>query len=271
MSYPQRVVSAWEMMKVNAGWFVNTLNTIGFCEGALEANSGLAESTSTLAVDQITGLLKQLPAASVPATIAALNMLKKHWTTPGGISKAKLRGLLQNVSTNLQAELEGRSLWLLSGDEQAIYRVRNHPFGESVFHAFPNMREDLEEAAICLATSRNTASVFHLMRAMEQCVVAMSHKLSGVAEQKVWGLLLGDIKTAIDGMSKGPERTAWSQTHALLFGVKEAWRNEVMHPKQAYTTEQALEVFHACRSFIRHLATQLAPPPPELAPPDIEI
>lgn len=250
------------MMKVNAAWFVFALNNIGFCEGALEGGAAIGDATSTQTIEKINQLIEHLPAASAPATIASLRLLKNEWVGTGTIPKSRLRALLQNVTQNLQAEFSGRSLWLFSAEEQAIYAKSCKPFGDAVFNTFPEMREDLEEAAICLAINRNTASVFHLMRSMEIAVGLISHQLTGVKEQKVWGLLLADIKTAIDGMAKGPERTAWSHAHSLLFGVKEAWRNEVMHPKKAYTSEQALDVYGACRSFLRHLASLVEPPQP---------
>ena len=37
--------------------------------------------------------------------------------------------------------------------------------------------------------------------------------------------------------------------------MKLAWRNEVMHPKQTYTEEEALEVFAASKAFMRELAS----------------
>jgi len=36
--------------------------------------------------------------------------------------------------------------------------------------------------------------------------------------------------------------------------VKIAWRNEVMHPKQNYTPEQAHEIYRNVRTFVRDLA-----------------
>jgi HEPN domain-containing protein len=248
------------MLKVNAAWFVQVLNTLSFCEGALKVGAGISEPTASRAVAQCRDLIKHLPAADAPATISALQRVISAWTgSEGGVSKERLNVLLDNVMSNMTAELTGRSLWLMSSSEQAIHNRRTAPFGTQVFEAFPANREDLEEATLSLALGRYVACVFHLMRAMERCVGEISHNLSGVRKETVWGELLSDIKAAISGMPKGSQKTAWSHAHSLLFTVKEAWRNEVMHPKQTYTQQQAQEVFDATGSFMRCLARLLHP------------
>ena len=65
-------------------------------------------------------------------------------------------------------------------------------------------------------------------------------------------------------MEKGDARDNWSQVHANLYHVKQAWRNDTMHPKATYTEEEAREVFDAMKAFMRHLATMLPPSVEEL-------
>jgi uncharacterized protein YwgA len=70
-----------------------------------------------------------------------------------------------------------------------------------------------------------------------------------------WGILLSEINKKIESMPKGAEKNNWSQVHANLYHVKQAWRNETMHPKATYTEEEAREVFDAMKAFSRHLAS----------------
>jgi len=71
--------------------------------------------------------------------------------------------------------------------------------------------------------------------------------------EREWGKLLSDINKKIEVMPKGDIRDKWSESHTLLYHVKQAWRNTTMHPKQSYTTNEAREVFDAVKSFMRHL------------------
>jgi hypothetical protein len=51
--------------------------------------------------------------------------------------------------------------------EKVQYFDQPHLFGEDVSDQFPSTILDIEEAGKCLAMSRNTSCVFHLMRVME--------------------------------------------------------------------------------------------------------
>lgn len=133
------------------------------------------------------------------------------------------------------------------------------PFGAKVSAKFPKAIEDIEEASKCLALQRPTACVFHLMRAMEIVVKRLGKRLGVKNVEKEWGKILSDIDSAIRAMPDANEKekrkkSRWSEARANLYHVKQAWRNETMHPKQTYTREQAHEVFAATRTFMSHLA-----------------
>jgi hypothetical protein len=46
----------------------------------------------------------------------------------------------------------------------------------------------------------------------------------------------------------------YAEAASHLYIVKVAWRNEVMHPKQTYTFEEAKSIFGNVRTFIADLA-----------------
>jgi hypothetical protein len=52
-------------------------------------------------------------------------------------------------------------------------------------------------------------------------------------------------------------RNRFSQAHAHLFHAKNAWRNEVMHPKATYTDAEAEELLSAVKTFMNNLASLL--------------
>ncbi len=56
-------------------------------------------------------------------------------------------------------------------------------------------------------------------------------------------------------MSPEPKKFAAISSH--LYNVKLAWRNEVMHPKQTYTLEDAHKIFQSVDTFTRDLASVL--------------
>lgn len=131
-------------------------------------------------------------------------------------------------------------------------------FGNEISDSFPDAVEDCMEAAQCLAFGRYTGSVFHLMRAMESAVKQMAAVLSVANVEKEWGKLLSDIGKKIEDLPKGEVRDLWSLTHSHLYHVKQAWRNNTMHPKKTYTEGEARAVFDAVASFMRHLTPMVA-------------
>lgn len=128
--------------------------------------------------------------------------------------------------------------------------------------------EDLEEAGKCYALGRYTAAVFHLMRVAEAVVKRLGEELNVTVTDKndkvlTWGKILANMSGAVEQMPKNDPKTQdWSEAVTLLFHVKEAWRNETMHPKQTYTQEEAVEIFDATGAFAGRLAKLLRPDDP---------
>lgn len=158
------------------------------------------------------------------------------------------------LAQTIQDELEAQLIFSLSSTSAQLVQDGAPRFGEEVANAFPLAVEDVEESGRCLAFGRYTATVFHLMRAMEAAVQALASRVGADSVEKEWGKLLSDIGAAVEAMPKGPERNRWSESHSHLYHVKQAWRNDTMHPKKTYTEDEARAVYQAVRSFMMHLA-----------------
>jgi HEPN domain-containing protein len=162
---------------------------------------------------------------------------------------------IKELVSRFKDELGATKLYSIPKDIGAFYTSADVSFGTEVVAKFLSASDDLEEASKCLALSRSTACVFHLMRATEIAVAALYSKLNVTGNSdREWGKLLSDIGNAIEAMPKSDLRNKWSANHSLLYHVKQAWRNEVMHPKQSYTIEQAREVLESVKSFMRNLS-----------------
>ncbi len=173
----------------------------------------------------------------------------------------RLHSNLESVRTSFLVQMSSKLVLVFDSKHIEYVRSGEPLFGYEVENVFPKASEEITEAALCLAFSRPTAAVFHLMRAMELSVQRLAEALGkSNPNEKVWGVILSDINAAIEAMPKGPARDAWSASHTHLYHVKQAWRNDTMHPKTTYTEEQAQNVFDAVRSFMAHLATLVSQP-----------
>ncbi len=191
--------------------------------------------------------------------IPEMDRLKTLFENPN----TPLLGLAQAINhllSRLQDELQAQHFFHLDQRDVPLY-LDAKPFGPKVAEKFDKATEDVAEAAKCLALQRPTACVFHLMRVMELGVQTLGKKLKveiDVGTETWHQILLHVNKKTADLPSKTPsqktKKSAYAEASAHLQSVRLAWRNEVMHPKQTYTREEALVVFSATKAFMASLA-----------------
>lgn len=203
-------------------------------------------------------LRQALILADMDNQIPALDRLDMAIDGAGRMPLMNLSQAILHTLSGIRDDLRSEFFFHLDQRDVPLYQ-EGEPFGRKVASKFPKAAEDIEEAAKCLALQRPTASVFHLMRAMEVIVQRLGKKLGVQNIDKEWGKILSDIGKAVEAMPKTTsaelkKRNRWSEAHTQLYHVKQAWRNDTMHPKQTYTREQAHEVFNATRVFASHLA-----------------
>lgn len=173
-----------------------------------------------------------------------------------------LNARISDLRDRIEDEIETRYICAISPNSTTFLKRERSILNSQVEAAFPDAIFDLHEAADCIGFSRYTAAVFHLMRAMESAITKVGLKLNATVigsngKNLPWGILISNIGAKISAMEAGNEKEGWQSTHAMLYSVKEAWRNDTMHPKQTYTEEEAVEVFDAVKSFMRRLAGQV--------------
>ena len=162
---------------------------------------------------------------------------------------------LSQLEKTIRWEMEDK-LFMLIPPERAAFYDQPELLGKDVNVRFPSTQFDAVEAGNCYASGRGTAAVFHLMRIMEIGVQEFGTKL-GVAltNEKNWQNILDETNKAIKGLNaKDPRTVQMSQASANLYSVKLAWRNEVMHPKDTYTLEEADNLIRQVKIFMEQLA-----------------
>jgi hypothetical protein len=165
--------------------------------------------------------------------------------------------------------------------ERAKYFNRNKPFGDPVDTAFPSARNDIGEAANCMAVDRDTAAVFHLMRTVEWGLRALcaevglrqviltkkGGKRSYLPLQWAeWETLLGQLQAKVDeklirlrrGQLKQSEQEFWYPILQDIRSIRDAWRNHVMHTRADYSQAEATAIFEHVRRIMTTIASRLA-------------
>ncbi len=199
------------------------------------------------------------------AAIRAIEALDDNFSERGIYGAEALGRLISPLEQALASFVDGASeiaVFGLYGPRRRLLDNDTKPLGPRVAAVFPKIQNDFEEAGACLALERSTACVFHLMRAMEAAVQASAERLGISKLEREWGKLLSDMARSIEAMPKGHERDGWSENHSLLYHVKQAWRNDVMHPGRAYSIDEAGRVHDAVTSYLQQLAELLTKYPP---------
>jgi hypothetical protein len=161
---------------------------------------------------------------------------------------------LEQLASIVESELSS-SLFVHVPREGAAYFDQKELLGTAVIDKFPMIQYDMVEAGNCYALGRSTACVFHLMRIMEVGVQQFGNKLGvTLTEAKNWQNILDEVNKAIKALpTKDPATVAMSQASANLYAVKLAWRNEVMHPNDTYTLEEAEDILRQVKLFMQQL------------------
>jgi hypothetical protein len=205
-------------------------------------------------IDGLMAVKHSLPAGCDLVLMSIDGLLDQIDCPKPQISADKLSDSLRTIEGRLRDSLRLCAFLSLTPNEATLYNEKEPQFGCLVEDVFPAASEDISESAKCLALGRTTATVFHLMRAMECSVQVLSQKLGIRNTEREWGKLLSDIGNIIKEMPLGSVRDKWSEVHTHLYHVKQAWRNNTMHPKQTYTDVEAEAIFSAVRVFMNGLA-----------------
>jgi hypothetical protein len=173
----------------------------------------------------------------------------------GELNHTQIETAIAELHARIRDEMEDH-LFMYIPPQQASSYDQPELFGKEVNLKFPNIQFDLVEAGNCYATGRSTAVVFHLMRIMEAGVQAFGTKLGvTLTDEKNWQNILDETDKAIKALPRTAQRVQMSQASANLYAVKLAWRNEVMHPKDTYTLEEADNLIRQVKIFMEQLAT----------------
>lgn len=166
---------------------------------------------------------------------------------------------LNHLSTTFTDELRGTLFYGVSSKYVSALRDVDPPFGEEVANAFPSAAYDIVEAGKCRALGRWTASVMHLMRALDPALLAFQTRLNVSIPKENWQQIIDQIESAIKAQGhKHPDHQWNSEASAFFRVLKDAWRNFAMHGKDRYDEERAGAVYESVRGFMRHLATRLS-------------
>lgn len=287
---PGRLMSLWDLMHVfNCFGLVSHISILARAQVNCEAGRRLGMGHQFLEKDSYDSIAKEisalldfcinheLKAAQRKVALSQLQFEHAAKSLDASAIATELRNVYEAVLFNTH------DVKFLYVDKDRANYVDNPGalFEQDVREAFPNAVPDMKEAGNCLAADCNTAAVFHLMRVVEWGLRALAGHLGFtqmVAKQKAngrqiyapveyleWERILNQLHDRVDerieAMPRGPEKQAAQQFYYPLLqeiaGIRDAWRNHVMHARRDYLAQDADAVLKHVQRLMAKLATQV--------------
>lgn len=172
----------------------------------------------------------------------------------------------------LQIEILKHQFLELERNRQKYFNA-DSLFGSEVREVLPEAESDIREAGNCLALERDTAAVFHLMRAAERGLRRLAKRLRVkvvyhgnicAVEYADWGAVTAAVQTKLTQIRKTPKGRKLTEQLELYSDaadhctfMKDIWRNTTSHTRKPYTHGEALAAFDRVRDFMVFLARSL--------------
>jgi hypothetical protein len=276
---PHGPMDLWKMLQIYAHEFVKLIDNLrSFEADCKNARHQVDDSAMGDAVGRIAANCDELQLVSARKQVDRINKSLDLRSLP---LYTELGGLLSELRIRIQEDLEEHVFYQVGASkvndffkrvsdddgEKWTPKTAGEVFGRAVTNKFPSASWDLAEASKCLVTSRNTACVFHLMRALELGLGALGKPFAVSLDHTNWGTALDQIEKAIRAMPANPawkglpdfkaQHEFYSQV-ASHFGIlKDAWRNYTAHARGRYDEEEAWDILRNVRGFMQKLATRL--------------
>jgi hypothetical protein len=175
------------------------------------------------------------------------------------LATAQFKNLSNELGGRVSDSLSVRVFIEIKENDKILFNKSEDIFGEFMNIKFPSSVSDVSEASACLALGRYTASIFHLMRAMEASIPILSrfigsNYLSERNEILSWGILISNIKVNIDKLPKSALQDDLYKIHALLHSFNRAFRVKAAHPGELYDEDEARTVFSTVRNYFQELS-----------------
>jgi hypothetical protein len=184
-------------------------------------------------------------------------------------SRRALINEIDSLHGMLLKELKGKLFFYVPAERRGyLPRLNECVMGEQVRAAFPSVLYDAQEAALCLALSRGTACVFHLMRVLEVALGVVGKPFGVSLDHVNWGSAIDQIEKKIGRMGQEQAWTSradwkelqefYSQAISHLRVTKDGWRNYTAHARGKFTEEEAQTMFLAVKAFMQKLSERLS-------------
>jgi hypothetical protein len=270
---PHGLWSLWDMLTFDAGVVIRALSALRELEEIIDnfqetearkKTDVIPEETRVQFRKRIGELLEPIERLNLKVAVVSLYELRSDIEPENNVSYSFVADSIRLTAITLRREISLIKTFCIEPAKETYYTIDFGTFGSEFEALFPTAIYELDEAGKCLALSRATGAVFHLMRTMEVGIRAVSRRLKiddpTKDAEKNWAVIIRKIKGEIDRLSargKWNDKQFFLEVYASLDAVRTAWRNPTMHVETKYTDDEAEHIFIAVRGFMKKVYARM--------------
>jgi hypothetical protein len=256
-----QIASVLDVLKVYAEGFVGSSQSLAVLSTLLKKprlEYVFSDDAAAALAASIRVLRQRIETLGLPMSAKQLGAIADCLDGYAPADNDELQRLIDDGLARLSDELALRQCYMLDASVAALYS-EERPFGDPAWDRFASARQDVQEAAKCLALDQGTACVFHLMRVLESALQEFGTHVGLTHMEKNWQELINNVNGAIKKLPRTTESEKAflgkaSEIAAHLQHVKDAWRNDVMHPRASYSPLEARDVWQHAKALTVKIA-----------------
>jgi hypothetical protein len=270
---PRQLVSVFEMIRFYAASFAKMVSNLERAESMLVvrfADDAIAENLPAMLAEELLFVYEHVP--KLPLSPVIQSQADRLRAFHGGCDFKDSRDVhtlharIQDFKIAVVVDLKQHLFLLVPQPDRELYTAPEVSYWTTrVVTAFADAHRDMKAAAQCTALGMWTASVFHSMRTVQYGLHKLADRLQVPLPKDIevmqWGEILDAIEKRLRAMrqlTKTTELDAEIQfgTNASshFWGIKEAWRNYVMHGRSTYDETEARTIMANVRAIMAALA-----------------
>jgi len=258
-----RISNLLIVLKFNAQAFVASSSTIMQIVQILNRGEGLGERHLKALGGALGQLMRECGKLELPMVNALLSRIKAELDSGQDLNVRAMQQQIHELTSRLYDELATSVIYQLEPLKAKQYETPEGFWGSDISRAFPSAMADLVDASKCYGLDRDTAAVFHAMRALEIALGCMARVFAVPADHTNWHNIIEQIEAKVRDLSKTKpknwkqDQEFYSQAASYFLVIKDAWRNYTAHARGRYDSDEAFRVMNNVCGFMKKLAERL--------------
>jgi len=264
-----RLISLREIMRsIRLDVLVSLIASLHFTAALQQL---IADDEPFVATDDAKSLMgyheDDLTALEFPASVTTIQKIRKAFAA--GESGVEVARLQRELNERITDEAAMRMFFRLTMEEARLYSNPLEKW-ETIVDRFPNVIDDVEEAAKCWAVSRYAASVYHTTQIVEHGMIELGKFLRAPGSKPGFTETMNEVKRILG--KPYPTRNRFEkkhfafleQVHGSVSPLQAAWRNKISHADgkltlltKEFSPEVSEDIFYATRGLMRRLAVDM--------------